>query len=599
MPVQRIAVLGSGGGHVSQSASEPRPGSRADRMAQPLSRDVLRGLAEHAGVCVRPLAVRRVDRVTGAVDLIDIPCGARLASKCKPCAERNRRLRRLQIREGWHLSEEPSVPVEPPSTEALAVLRLRAEFLFERDLAVRNQEWAQVRDLDQGIADVDAYLATRRVRGTLPKPGQERQTKPRTTRSTKRRQDAPPLPRSPIAKRTIGRTYKGKDGRQHQPSMLLTTTLPGFGPVHTGKRMRRGQLKPCPCGRLHGQADPQLGTPLDPDTYDYRGHALGLIFFPHLLDRFWQNYRRANGWKVQYAGTVEMQRRLATHAHFAVRGTAPRALTRQVAAATYHQVWWPSFDTMKYTVDRPPIWDEAEQCYVDPKTHEPLTPWDDAMEALSTQDGVEPAHVARLGTIDLRGVEAGTEHAERAIRYATKYITKDLVDPMLVRSEPQRAHADRLHQELSVRPCSPRCANWLLYGIQPDKARHDLIPGRCRGKVHQRATLGYTGRRVLVSRNWSGKTLTDHRLDGRDWFRAITAGLLDDQADTTEAASDRNRYVYRIARRNDRDLGTLTDRILRSIAARTRARTALQLARGDPSRFPASATPTNRAALAA
>ncbi len=131
-------------------------------------------------------------------------------------------------------------------------------------------------------------------------------------------------------------------------------------------------------------------------------------------------------------------------------------------------------------------------------------------------------------------------------------------------------------------PCSPRCANWLLYGVQPDGAKKNLIPGACRGKVHQRASLGYTGRRCLVSRNWSNKTLTDHRLDGRDWFRAITAGLLDDQV---PEENDQHRYVYELARPGDHDVGSLQERIFRSIAARTRARTALEAA-GDRERPP-------------
>ena len=468
-------------------AHDPRPGSRADRMAQPLSRDVLRQLAERAGVCVRPLAVRRVDRLTGASDILDIPCGARMASKCKPCAERNRRLRQRQIREGWHLTTEPAVPVEQPDSEVQAMLRLRGEFLYLRERCVLNEEWDQVRDLDQGIAEVDEMLAASRVRGTLPRPGKER--KARAVRSTKRRQDAPDLPRLPVENRTVGRVYKGRRGEVHQPSMLLTVTLPGFGQVHTGKRMRRGQLTPCFCGALHGEGDRLLGTPLDPDSYDYREHALALVFFPHLLDRFWQNYRRAIGRKIQYAGAVEMQRRLATHAHFAVRGTVPRRITRLTAAATYHQVWWPPFDDMRYTVDRPPMWDESEQSYVDPRTKELLPTWEEAMAGLSEQDA-QPAHVARLGTVDVKGIEAGTAHADRAIKYATKYITKDLVDQTLVKSDEQREHFDRLRRELAILPCSPRCANWLLYGVQPERARHDLVPGRCAGKVHQRASSG-------------------------------------------------------------------------------------------------------------
>src|SRR5262245_60693020 len=85
----------------------PRPGSRADRMRMPVATDALGKIAEELGVCVHPLAMRRTDTHTGVTTVIDIPCGARLASKCKPCAERNRRDRIDQIREGWHLADEP------------------------------------------------------------------------------------------------------------------------------------------------------------------------------------------------------------------------------------------------------------------------------------------------------------------------------------------------------------------------------------------------------------------------------------------------------------------------------------------------------------
>ncbi len=580
--------------------TQPRPGSRADRMAQPLLRNALRELAERYGVCVRPLVVRRFERATGRVDgVIEIPCGARMASKCKPCANRNRKLRQRQIREGWHLSEEPSVIPEKPTSEVLALLHLRGEFLFEREVAVREQAWEQVADLDGGVAELDEYLAGQRVRGTLPKSGER--SKARTVRSTKRRQDAPILPRRTVENRSIGRTYQGRDGREHRPSMLLSVTLESFGAVHSGKRMRRGQLMPCACGHLHGEQDERLGTPIDPDGYDYRAHALSLVFFPHLLDRFWQNYRRAAGWKIAYAGAVEMQRRLATHAHYAVPGTIPRALTKQVADATYHQVWWPPFDRQTYTVDKPPVWDHDAQSYVDSASRTPLRTWQEAIDALA-DSGPEPAHVARLGTIDVRGIEGGTEHAERAIKYATKYITKDLVDHTFVKGAEQRAHFDRLHAELAVLPCSPKCANWLLYGVQPEGAKKDLIPGACRGKVHQRASLGYTGRRCLVSRNWSNKTLTDHRLDGRDWFRAVTAGLLDDQVPEEK---DKHRYIYELARPGDHDVASLRERIFRSIAARTRVRIALQAARDRerppdvPATRPPSTPPPPTATLAA
>jgi hypothetical protein len=43
-----------------------------------------------------------------------------------------------------------------------------------------------------------------------------------------------------------------------------------------------------------------------------------------------------------------------------------------------------------------------------------------------------------------------------------------------------------------------------------------MVPGQCKGKAHKAAHLGYGGgRRCLVSRKWSGKTLAEHRADKR------------------------------------------------------------------------------------
>ena len=74
----------------------------------------------------------------------------------------------------------------------------------------------------------------------------------------------------------------------------------------------------------------------------------------------------------------------------------------------------------------------------------------------------------------------------------------------------------------------PGCANWLRYGIQPKDAREGLRPGACKGKAHRREHLGYAGRRVLVSRKWSGKTLADHRGDRKAWLLAMLGLPTDD-----------------------------------------------------------------------
>ncbi len=85
-------------------------------------------------------------------------------------------------------------------------------------------------------------------------------------------------------------------------------------------------------------------------------------------------------------------------------------------------------------------------------------------------------------------------------------------------------HADRLADALRYEPCSPTCANWLRYGIQPKNPKPGMRPGACKGKAHRREYLGYAGRRVLVSRKWSGKTLADHRADRKNWLTE-TLGL--------------------------------------------------------------------------
>jgi hypothetical protein len=55
------------------------------------------------------------------------------------------------------------------------------------------------------------------------------------------------------------------------------------------------------------------------------------------------------------------------------------------------------------------------------------------------------------------------------------------------------------------------------------RSRPGLVPGCCKGKAHDADHLGYAGRRILVSRKWSGKTLADHRADRKEWL--LAAGL--------------------------------------------------------------------------
>ncbi|MHB9860625.1 replication initiator [Streptomyces sp. YIM S03343] len=54
------------------------------------------------------------------------------------------------------------------------------------------------------------------------------------------------------------------------PRVFATFTAPGFGPVHN----RRADGRPCRCSTRHDPDDTALGTPLDPDTYDYQAAVL-------------------------------------------------------------------------------------------------------------------------------------------------------------------------------------------------------------------------------------------------------------------------------------------------------------------------------------
>jgi hypothetical protein len=181
------------------------------------------------------------------------------------------------------------------------------------------------------------------------------------------------------------------------------------------------------------------------------------------------------------------------------------------------QVWWPATDEIRFEGDYLPVWYEARGGYLDPATGELLPTWDQALDTIGPDD--EPLHVVRFGTkFDAQGVLAGSKDATRCIGYLTKYLTKQLGDCHQPDTDAQRVHVERLAEALRHEPCSPTCANWLRYGIQPKNPRPGLVAGACKGKAHRYDHLGHAGRRVLVSRKWSGKTLADHRGDRRAWL---------------------------------------------------------------------------------
>jgi hypothetical protein len=318
--------------------------------------------------------------------------------------------------------------------------------------------------------------------------------------------------------------------------MVLTLTLPSYGRVVPGR-----------------------GSPVDPYSYDYRRAALDAILFPRLLDRFWQNLRRCAGFKVQSFSAIEAQRRLAPHLHAAVRGAIPRATIKAVTRATYHAGWWPSLEQVVYDGDRLPRWDADTGTYLDPVTGAPLPSWEAA-----TVDLHEPAHVARFGAqVDIKGLLGGTPDSDRTVRCLCKYLTKNVADTYAAPDHAGNAgqgvrggsvayerHIDRLHAEVRWLPCSPACGNWLRFGVAPKDPGPGLVPGQCLSPAHDRENLGLGGRRVLVSRAWSGKTLTEHRADRRTVVAEVLAAAGVDAGDADRLAADQvlpdgsPRYVW-------------------------------------------------------
>ncbi len=435
------------------------------KLTGPVMREVAKTSAEQVGACIRPLAVRRTDRESGATTVVPIPCGATRASVCGPCADRARRLRLWQAREGWHLDEEPETPTQEPTVRQRALLGQRADLEHDHAYALEAGEMARVLEIEAAIDETDALLRAEGVRGSTAKRGES--PPKRRTRSTRRRQDVPDLPRLPVRATTTGRVFEAPDGKTYRPSTFVTLTLPSYGPV---------------------RAD---GAPRDPQRYDYRRAARDAIHLGELFDRFIQNLRRAVGWNVQYFAAVEPQRRGAPHLHAAIRGTIPRKLIRQVVAATYHQVWWPAHDQPVYTEDHAPVWDETRHpaCYVDPGTGTPLASWEQALDALDDDPNAVPAHVIEFGTqVDIQGVISGTDKSDKAIRYLTKYLTKSIGETAEPDTPAAAAHMDRLVEALRWEPCSESCPNWLLHGIAPENPKPGMVPGQCRAKAHKRET---------------------------------------------------------------------------------------------------------------
>ncbi|MGY0019008.1 replication initiator protein RepSA [Streptomyces sp. YJ-C3] len=118
--------------------------------------------------------------------------------------------------------------------------------------------------------------------------------------------------------------------REH-PRVFATLTAPSFGPVHN-----RPGTRPCRCGIRHLEDAAELGTPLDPDTYDYAGSVL---WNNHASDlwRYFTIYLRREiaaragltqkaakeQSRLSFGKVAEYQKRGAIHFHAVIRFDGP------------------------------------------------------------------------------------------------------------------------------------------------------------------------------------------------------------------------------------------------------------------------------------
>jgi hypothetical protein len=195
--------------------------------------------------------------------------------------------------------------------------------------------------------------------------------------------------------------------RDH-PRVFATLTAPSFGPVHN-----RPGNRPCACGTRHPEDASELGTALDPDTYDYAGavlwnnHASDLWrYFTIYLRReiakragFTQTAAHEQS-RVSFGKVAEYQKRGAVHFHAVIR-----------------------FDGPEGPDTPPPAW----------ATLDLLT---DAIHAAAARVAVDvppagdqPARTLRWGTqLDVQPIGAfgnGEDITEQAVAsYVAKYATK-------------------------------------------------------------------------------------------------------------------------------------------------------------------------------
>ncbi|WP_329543279.1 replication initiator [Streptomyces sp. NBC_01358] len=288
------------------------------------------------------------------------------------------------------------------------------------------------------------------------------------------------------------------------PRVFATFTAPSFGPVHNQPTHGR-----CRCGTQHPDTAPELGTPLNPASYDYEAAVLWNAHASKIWARFSIYLRREvakragltqrafkEHARVSFAKVAEYQRRGAIHFHAVVRLDGPEG-----------------GDTP------PPAW----------ATPDLLA---DAIRAASASADVPgPVLHGRVHTfafgrqLDIRPIrsadfDGNTELTERAVAaYIAKYATKGAETATGTLDRPLKFLAELAQMTLTDHARQMIRTAWTL------GARKDLADLRLRAWAHM---LGFRGHFSTKTRRYS-TTLGALRTARAEWRRLQAAIVHGDQ----------------------------------------------------------------------
>ncbi|CAL9506530.1 hypothetical protein SUDANB105_03523 [Streptomyces sp. enrichment culture] len=283
------------------------------------------------------------------------------------------------------------------------------------------------------------------------------------------------------------------------PRVFTTLTAPSFGPVHN----RPSGDRNCRCGDRHDEGDAVLGTPLDPDTYDYEAAVLWNAHAGALWRRFSIYLRREvakragltqrafpDHARISFAKVAEYQKRGAVHFHAVIRLDGPEGGDSPPPA-------WASADVLTDAIRAAATAARVDGPLIDERAH---------AFVFGRQLDVRPIRSA-----DFDGAQELTERAVAA--YIAKYATKGAETATGTLDRPLRFLAELAQARITEHARRMIRTAWSL------GARAELADLRLRAWAHM---LGFRGHFSTKSRRYS-TTLGALRDARADWRRAQSA----------------------------------------------------------------------------